>query len=147
MAAYFDSLSLKGFSRWLRIQGLEELTHAHRFFSYVAERSGRVLMKSIEGPPTEWKSPLAAFEAVYEHEVKVTELINKLMDSALAQSDHATSNFLQWFISEQVEEEASADEIVHKLRLVDKTEGGLFLLDQEMNTRTFVLAPDLVGAF
>ena len=147
MAAYFDSLSLKGFSHWMRVQALEELTHAHRFFTYVAERGGRVQMKGIDAPPTEWKTPLACFEAVYEHEIKVTGLINKLMDAALSQSDHATVNFLQWFIAEQVEEEATADEAVHKLKLVDKTEGGLFLLDQEMNKRTFVLPVDLAGAF
>ena len=80
-------------------------------------------------------------------EVKVTGLVNQLMDLALAESDHASCNFLQWFVGEQVEEEATADEVVQKLRLVDKTEGGLFLLDQEMDKRTFVMPADLAGVF
>ena len=104
-------------------------------------------MKAVEGPPTEWDSPLNAFEHVAEHEAHVTDLINKLMDLALSVSDHATANFLPWFIAEQVEEEASADEAVQQLKLVDKTEGGLFLLDQEMAKRMFVLPPDMAGKF
>ena len=147
MAAYFESLSLKGFSHWMRVQALEELTHVQKFVAFVSDRGGRVLMEAVEGPPTEWESPLAAFEAVYEHEVKVTGLINKLMDLALQERDHATVSFLQWFVTEQVEEEASVDDVVQKLKLVDKTEGGLFLLDQELDKRTFVLPPNLVGVF
>ncbi|MCP4603036.1 MAG: ferritin [Proteobacteria bacterium] len=147
MAAYFETLSLKGFSHWMRVQALEELTHVQKFATFVGDRGGRVTMQPVDGPPTEWESPLALFEAVYEHEVKVTGLINKMMDLALAESDHATVNFLQWFVSEQVEEEASVGEVVQKLKLVDKTEGGLFLLDQEMDKRTFVLPQNLVGVF
>jgi ferritin len=147
MAAYFESISLKGFAHWMRVQALEELTHVQKFFTYLNDRGGRVLMKPIEAPPSDWASPLAVFEAAYAHEVEVTGLVNQLMDLALAESDHATSNFLQWFVAEQVEEEASADEVVQKLKLVDKTEGGLFLLDQEMDKRTFVVPPDLAGVF
>ena len=147
MAAYFESISLKGFSHWMRVQALEEMTHVHKLFSYVNDRGGRVIVRPIEAPPTEWDSPLAVFEATYAHEVQVTALINKLMDFAVAESDHASCQFLQWFVAEQVEEEASADEIVQKLRLVDKSEGGLFLLDQEMDKRTFVLPANLAGAF
>lgn len=147
MAQYFDALSLKGFSHWLRVQALEEMTHVQRFSSYLNDRRGRVVLRPIEPPPSEWESPLAVFEEVYAHEVRVTALINKLMDLVLARSDHASSNFLQWFVKEQVEEEASADEVVQKLKLVDKSEGGLFLLDQEMDKRTFLLPPELVGVF
>jgi ferritin len=147
MAAYFESLSLKGFSHWMRVQALEELTHAHKFAAFVNDRGGRVVMQPVEGPPVEWKSPLDVFQAVYDHEVKVTGLINELMDLALEKSDHATVTFLNWFVAEQVEEEASADEVVQKLKLVEKTEGGLFLLDQEMDKRTFTLPPDLAGVF
>ena len=147
MAAYFETQSLKGFSHWLRVQALEELTHVQKFFAYVHERGGRIRMLAVDGPPTNWKSPLAAFEHVYEHEVSVTGMINKLMNMAIKESDHATSHFLQWFIGEQVEEEASADEVVQRLKLVDKTEGGLFLLDQEMDKRAFVLPANLVGVF
>ena len=147
MAAYFEALSLKGFAHWLRVQALEEMTHVQKFYDYLNDRGGRVLLAPIEAPPSEWASPLAVFEEVYAHEVKVTGLINKLMDLVLAQSDHASSAFLQWFVNEQVEEEASADEVLQKLKLVDKTEGGLFLLDQEMDKRTFVPPADLAGVF
>jgi ferritin len=147
MAAHFESISLKGFAHWMRVQALEEMSHVHKFFSYVHDRGGRVLLKPIEAPPSDWASPLEVFEQTYSHEVKVTGLINKLMDAALAESDHASCNFLQWFVGEQVEEEASADEAVQKLKLVSKTEGGLFLLDQEMDKRTFNTPPDLVGVF
>jgi len=147
MAAYFEGLSLKGFSHWLRVQALEEMTHVQKFFEYLNDRGGRVVLMPIGAPPSEWGSPLEVFEQVYAHEAEVTGLINKLMDLVLAASDHASSSFLQWFVSEQVEEEASADEVLQKLKLVDKTEGGLFLLDQEMDKRTFALPPDLVGVF
>ncbi len=147
MSAYFESLSLGGFARWMRIQALEELSHVQKFFDYVHERGGRLFMQAVEAPPTEWKSSLDCFEAVYDHEVEVSTLINRLMDLAIAKSDHATVNFLQWFIGEQVEEEATADEVVQKLRLVDNTSGGLFLLDQEMNNRSFVVPPELIAAF
>jgi ferritin len=147
MAAYFEALSLKGFSHWMRVQALEEMTHVQKFFGYLNDRAGRVELLPIEAPPLEWESPLKVFEEVYAHEVKVTSLINKLMDLAVSKSDHASCSFLQWFVTEQVEEEATADEVLQKLKLVDKTEGGLFLLDQEMDRRTFALPADLAGVF
>jgi ferritin len=147
MAAYFEALSLKGFSHWMRVQALEEMTHVQKFFAFINDRGGRVTLEPIEAPSMEWESPLAVFEAVYSHEVHVTGLINKLMDLALSKSDHASCSFLQWFVTEQVEEEASADEVLQRLKLVDKTEGGLFLLDQEMDKRTFALPADLAGVF
>ena len=146
MAAYFDSMSLKGFAHWMNAQALEEMNHANLFATYLEERGGRVLLGAIAAPETEWKSPLACFEAVYTHEQHVTDLINKLMTLAIAESDYATSNKLQWFIAEQVEEEASADEVVQKLKLVDKTEGGLFMLDIELAKRPFMLPLALAGA-
>ena len=90
---------------------------------------------------------MEVFEQVYKHEQDVTRLINNLMDLALEERDHASVHFLQWYVGEQVEEEASVDEVVQKLKLVEKTEGGLFLLDQEMDKRTFTLPQDLVGVF
>jgi ferritin len=147
MASYFESLSLKGFAHWMRVQALEELTHTQKFVDFVNDRGGRVLLQPIGAPATEWDSPLAVFEDAYAHEVKVTGLINKLMDIALAKSDHASSSFLRWFVDEQVEEEATADDVVQKLKLVEKTEGGLFLLDQELDKRTFVTPPWVAGDF
>ena len=145
MSAYFDSLSLSGFAQWMRAQALEEMTHAHKLFGYVSNRGGRVVLTAIESPQSDWDSTAVVFDDVYKHEVHVTGLINKLMDLALTLSDHATANFLQWFVAEQVEEEASADEVVQKLKLVDRTEGGLFLLDQELGKRVFTLPPELIG--
>ena len=147
MAAWFEARSLGGFAHWMRVQALEEATHVQKFFGYVSARGGRVELSAIDAPPAEWETPLAVFEEVYEHECKVTGLINALMDLAGATSDHASVQFLQWFVAEQVEEEATADDVLQKLKLVDRTEGGLFLLDQELDKRTFVLPPDLAGVF
>ncbi len=144
MSAYFESISLKGFANWMRVQAMEELTHAKRFYNYVIERGGRVLMKEIKSPPNEWTSPLNAFEHVLEHEQHVTALINSLMDLAIELKDHATTSFLKWFIDEQVEEEASADEIIQSLKLNENNPGGLFLIDKDLAQRTF-LPPQDVG--
>ncbi|MHB8900285.1 MAG: ferritin [Thermoguttaceae bacterium] len=137
MASYFDSINLPGFANWMRIQHQEEMVHALKFFDFVAERKGRVQLKAIEGPQTEWESPLAAFDGTVAHEQHVTSLINKLVDLALSESDHATNNFLQWFVAEQVEEEATADGIVQQLRLMKDAPGGLFMLDRELGQRVF----------
>jgi ferritin len=138
MSAYFQSVNLAGFANWMRVQAQEELAHALKFYDYVNERGGRVVLQPVDEPPSEWDSPLAVFEHVYEHEQKVTGLINKLVDLAVEARDHATNNFLQWFVSEQVEEEASADEVVQKLKLVGDAPGGLFMVDRELAQRVFV---------
>ena len=138
MSAYFESINLKGFANWMMVQAKEEVTHAMRIYDYVVERGGRVKLTAIEQPPTEWKSPLDAFEAAYNHEVKVTQMINELVDLALKEKDHATYNMLQWFVNEQVEEEASADEIVQKLKLVGNERSALFMVDRELAQRKFV---------
>jgi ferritin len=137
MSSYFASVNLEGMANWMRIQALEELSHGTKIFDYVNERGGRVLLDGIEKPPLKWTSPLAAFQDAYKHEQKVTGLINKLVDLAIKEKDHATENFLQWFVAEQVEEEASADGIVQKLKLVGKEGGGLFMIDRELGQRVF----------
>lgn len=137
MSAYFESRGLKGFASWMKIQAMEELFHTSKFFAFLAERGGRVELGAIEGPKTEWEGPLEVFEAAYEHEVGVTNRIHKIMDLALKESDHATANFLQWFVAEQVEEEATAEEVISKLKLVGKSDGGLFFLDNELATRVY----------
>ncbi|MBN2803672.1 MAG: ferritin [Deltaproteobacteria bacterium] len=147
MAAYFEKLSLKGFAHWMRIQALEELTHVQKLITFINDRGGEVKLETVEAPPLKWESPLAALEATYKHEVMVTGLINNLMDTAFEAKDHAAVNFLQWFVAEQVEEEASVDEAVQRLKLVRQSEGGLFLVDREMDNRTFTLPADLVGVF
>ena len=137
MSAYFESINLKGCANWMRVQTQEELVHTMKFYDYLIERGGKVLLSSIESPPTEWPSPLAIFENAYQHEQKVTGLINELVDLAIAEKDHATNNFLQWFVSEQVEEEASADEVVQKIKLMGDARGGIFMLDRELAQRVF----------
>jgi ferritin len=137
MSAYFQSINLDGFANWMRVQAQEELTHGMKFYDYINERGGRAVLSAIEEPPMEWASPTAAFEAVYQHEQKVTGLINDLVDMAIAAKDHATNNFLQWFVAEQVEEEASADEVLQQLKLVGDASGGLFMMDRELGKRGF----------
>lgn len=139
MAAYFESTSLSGCANWMRLQAQEELTHAMKIFNYINERGGRCLMEAIGKPQNEWDSPLQVFEHVVEHEQKVTGLINNLVDCAVEERDHATRNFLEWFVAEQVEEEASVGAVCDKMRMVEKDSGGLFALDLELGKR--VLSP------
>ena len=135
MSAYFQSINLTGFAHWMRIQAREELAHALKFYDHVIERGGRASLQLVEAPAAQWDSPLAAFEDAYLHEQKVTGLINQLVDEAVQTRDHATNNFLQWFVSEQVEEEASTEAIVQKLKLVGDAPGGLLMIDHHLGER------------
>ncbi len=137
MSAYLESIDLPGFANWMRIQYQEEISHAEKIFDYVIERDGRAVVKAFEAPPVEWTSALDAFEAAYRHEQKVTGLINNLVDLALSENDHASHIFLQWFVNEQVEEEASVKAIVQQLKLLGDSRGGLFQIDRELGRRTF----------
>ncbi len=137
MAAHCERLNLKGFGNWFRVQAQEEMVHVMKFFDYVLDRGGEVKLKAIEGPATSWASPLAAFEAALAHEQHITARINKLVDLAIAESDHATNTLLQWFVSEQVEEEASADAIVQQLKLAADAPAALFMIDRELGQRVF----------
>jgi len=142
MSAYFESIDLPGFAHWMRCQAQEEVAHAMKIYNFINERGGRVLMNPIEGPQTEWDSPVAAFEHTYEHEQFVTGLINKLVDLAIEEKDHATHIFLQWFVEEQVEEEDSASSALNQIKLAG--EGGLFILDKELGARVFTPPPEFV---
>lgn len=137
MESWFKSKNMNGFATWMRVQTQEEMTHVMKIYDFIDERGGRIVLKAIEGPPTDWDSPLAVFEAVYEHEQKVTRLINGLVDLAIEEKDHATNSFLQWFVNEQVEEEASADQAIQQLKMVADAPGGIFLLDRELGQRVF----------
>ncbi len=142
MEAYFQSENLEGFANWMRAQAQEEMVHAMKFYDYVIERGGRVTLDAIEKPDAEWDSPLAAFEAAYKHEQYVTSRINDMVDLAITENDHATRNFLQWYVDEQVEEEASADAIVQKLKMVQGAPGGMFMMDSELGKRSLSPAGD-----
>jgi len=138
MSAYFESINLPGFANWMKIQAQEELTHAMKIFRFVNERGGRVLLTAVAKPETEWKAPLNAFEDALAHEQKVTAMIDNLVDIAMEEKDHASRSMLNWFVDEQVEEEANASEIVEKLKLIGDKGHGLLMLDRDLATRVFV---------
>jgi ferritin len=138
MEAYFRHKNLVGFANWMRVQIQEEMFHATKFYDFINQRNGRAEMDAITKPPVDWPTPLAVFEASYKHEQSVTERINKLMDLAQNQKDHATVSFLKWFIDEQVEEEANVDAVVQKLKFVQDNPAGMFMIDNELAQRVFV---------
>jgi ferritin len=135
MSAWFESQNLKGFARWMQVQAQEELTHSLKFYGHIHDRLGRVTLQAIDAPKTEWKSALDVFEEAFAHEQKVTGLINDLVKLARDEKDNAAGIFLQWFVTEQVEEEASADAVVQKLKMVGDKPGLLFQLDAVMGRR------------
>lgn len=137
MAADFQSKNLEGFANWMKVQTQEEMVHAMKFFDFIIERGGKVELEAIQKPSVNWPSPLSAFEAAYKHEQLVTDRINKLVELAQSAKDHATESFLKWFVDEQVEEEASADRIVQKLKLVKESSGGMLMIDHELAKRAF----------
>lgn len=139
MSAYFSEINLNGCAHWMRLQAQEELSHALKIYDYINERGGRPVLETIQAPQASWKSPTDVFENVLAHEQKVTSMINQLVDLAIKEKDHATSIFLQWFVSEQVEEEASAGEVLQKIKLTGNDGGGLFMLDQELGKRMLTL--------
>ena len=136
MSAYFESQNLKGMAGWMRVQAQEENTHAMKLFDFINECGGRVVLTQIDTPKTEWSSPLEAFEQAYKHEVEVTAMIHDLVDLSLSEKDHAANTFLQWFVTEQVEEEAMTQEVRDKLKLVSNNPVALFMIDQELGQRT-----------
>lgn len=137
MSAHFESAGLPGCARWMQAQAQEEWFHGMKLYGFVHERGGKVVLKEIAAPPAGWASTLAVFEEVQAHERKVTGLINALLTLALKENDHASAIFLQWFVSEQVEEEASVDAVLNKLKLIGKDASALFTLDGELGQRVF----------
>ncbi len=139
MSAYFEDKDLPGMAGWMRAQAQEELFHVSKFYSYICDRDGKVTLAPIAGPASEWESPLAAFQSAYEHECKISRLIGGLVDLAKKEGDHSTENFLQWFVGEQVEEEATAKGIVGQLQLIGDNGYGLYAVDQELGGRAFTM--------
>jgi ferritin len=135
MAAQFEADNLRGFAHWMDVQAREEQNHARKIYDFLVDRGGRVVLKSIAAPPAEWKSALMAFEDSYAHEQKVTGLIHRLVDLARAENDHAAEVFLAWFVTEQVEEEANASQIVEKLKMIKDQPQGLLMLDAQLAGR------------
>ena len=136
MSAWAQTQGLAGFANWFRIQAQEELAHAMKLFDFLVERGGHAKMVTVEGPQLQWDSAMVAFEAVLAHEQKVTGLINDLTDLSIELRDHASRNFLQWFVDEQVEEESGVEDIIAKLKLAGEGHG-MFLMDKELGGRVF----------
>jgi ferritin len=134
MQSYLKSLDLNGFSNWMDVQVKEELIHMQKFYAYIHDRNENVEFAAVPKPQHQWESPLAVFEHALKHEKIVTKNINDLMDLATKVGDHATINFLQWFVGEQVEEEANATSVIQQIKLVGKS---LFMLDRELGQRVF----------
>jgi ferritin len=135
MAAYFEDNNLPGFAHWMRVQEAEEREHAMKFYDFLLERGGRVLLKAIDAPKTEWKSTLEVAEEVAAHEAKVTASIYALYETALKEKDYPAQVMLQWFITEQAEEEKNAAEIVANLKLIEKGGTAVFVLDHQLGKR------------
>jgi ferritin len=135
MSAYCETINLPGFAHWMRVQYQEELVHALKFFDFVNDREGSVELQAIEQPPGEFQSPLDVFQQSLEHERKVSGLIHQLYEVAVKEKDYPTQTLLQWFITEQVEEEKSASQIVEQLKIIGNDGGALLLLDRELGAR------------
>ena len=137
MQAYFERLNLKGFVNWMNVQVQEEHAHAMGMFNYVHERGGKVELEAIDKPQVEWNSPLHVFEEVLKHEEFVTSRINALMDVAEEVKDRAALSFLDWYLKEQVEEEANVDDVIKKLEMFGDEKAALYHLDKELLARTY----------
>jgi len=144
MAAQFEEMNLPGFANWMRVQFQEEEFHAMKFLDHLVERGMRVELKQIDMPPKEWDSALDIFAEAYDHEVKVTGMINDLVKIAMAENDFASHQFLLWYVEEQVEEEDNTSTVRDKIKMVQDMPGGLYMLDKEMTTRVFT--PPVAGA-
>jgi ferritin len=135
MSAHFEAASLRGFGHWMRVQSEEEREHALRFFDHILERGGSVELGAIEQPPAEFGNPIDIFRQALEHEQKVTASINSIYAVAVRESDYASQVFLQWFVNEQVEEEANATEMIERLAMAGDDRAALLMLDAEMKSR------------
>ena len=135
MSAQAEDWNLPGFAVWLKKQSEEETEHAEKLYEHLIDRSGRVLLKAIAAPATEWKSPVEMFEEVYAHEQKVTSLIHKLLATARSENDYAAEVMLHWFVEEQVEEEANSSEIAERLKMIKDSPNGLMMMDRALGAR------------
>jgi ferritin len=136
MAAYFESKNLPGFAKWMRVQADEETKHGMKFYQHLVDRGGRVLLKGIAAPRTDWKSNLDVFKETQSHEAAVTASINNLYELALKEKDYPAQVLLQWYITEQVEEEKNAAEIVQQLELIDAHGTAVLMLDHQLGKRS-----------
>lgn len=137
MQAWFAGENLNGMAAWMQAQSSEERYHAMKFFQYLLDRGGKVELLALDKPPVDFKNPLNAFKEAYKHEQFITDKINKLMDLACKENDHASKSFLQWYVDEQVEEEATAEGIVRQLEMISDNSAGIFMMNAELGKRSF----------
>jgi len=137
MSSFYHSLNLNGFANWMRVQAQEEMFHSMKLYDYIINRGERALISTVEAPANSWDNALEAFKAVLVHEQKVTESINNVYEVSLREKDHATATLIQWFITEQVEEEANVTDVLERLKMLGDFQGGLLMLDAELKTRVF----------
>jgi len=135
MSGYFETLNLPGFAHWMRAQSGEEYEHAMRLFDFVNDRDGSVELQALDQPPSEFQSPLDAFQQALEHERKISGLIHNLYALAVREKDYPAQVHLQWFVNEQVEEEKNATQIVEQLKLAGNDSAALLMLDSTLGTR------------
>lgn len=135
MSADFSAKNRPGMAAWMQKQAGEEMNHARKIYGYILERGGTVELKTLEAPQKSWDNPLSAFEAAYKHELHISACIDKLVKLARQLDDTATELFLAWYVTEQVEEEASTDEVVQKLRMLKEAPQALYMLDKELGAR------------
>lgn len=145
MSAYYQSINLSGFANWMYVQMLEEQAHAQILYNHIVDRGGRVILKAIEAPQIEWENALAPFEAALKHEQKITSLIHNLVTIATDEKDYASNAMLQWFVTEQVEEEKNVSDIIDKMNLVNSAPGGIFMIDRELAARVYTPPSILAG--
>lgn len=137
MGMYFQSRNLTGLASWMQVQMQEEMFHAEKFRAYINNRGGKVILQALEQPPSDFGSPVNAFEETLKHEKFITSKINDLVKLSIGENDHATTTMLQWFVNEQVEEEATADEILQQLKMIGDNGYGILMMDRELGLRTF----------
>jgi len=137
MSAYSQYIGLKGFANWFMVQYNEEMEHAMKIYTYVNDHGAQVKLMAIDEPPAEFDSALDMFEKTLEHEQFITKSINDLVDLAITEKDHATEIFLQWFVTEQIEEEGNDNDIISQLKLIGDNGNGLLMLDRELGNRVY----------
>ena len=135
MQSYFLDHNLDGFAQWMNTQANEELEHAGKIYDYIHDRGGAVKLSAIDAPKQDWKSPLEVIQDAYDHEKKVSTMIHDLIDEAVSEKDRATEVMLQWFVAEQVEEEALFDRVYQRVKFAGDSPTALLLIDQEMGAR------------
>lgn len=137
MSAYFSEVGLYGFSHWTKVQSREEIDHGMILFEYVLNRKSQVRLKQVEAPALDWNGPIDVFEQIYQHERTITSSIDCVASMTEGECDLATRNFIDWYLKEQIEEEASVLRVISKLKAFGAEKSALYLIDRELSTREY----------